>query len=335
MTKTNFIDSIKVFVRSGKGGDGLVHFMRTKFNPRAGPDGGDGGRGGHIILKGNQHLWTLLSLRYQKNILAEDGKAGGARNATGRQGADRVIEVPVGTIAKDAITGKIEAEITAHNEEVIWLRGGKGGRGNQFFKNAIHQGPDFAQKGTDGSEGWKTIELKLLADVGLVGFPNAGKSTLLSVLSSAQPKIGAYPFTTLTPQLGIVSCKEGRGGGSFCMADLPGLIEGASQGKGLGHRFLRHIERNKVLLWVIAATEGDIPKALATLKEELYHYNPELMQKKQALAISKTDLLDKVARARLLADLATLPLPYVLLSAHYGEGLNDLKNILWQHLKAQ
>jgi GTP-binding protein len=245
----NFVDYIKIFCRSGKGGAGSMHFARTKYNPFAGPDGGDGGRGGHIILRGNSQLWTLLHLRYHKNVLAENGQNGMGNNMTGKSGKDVIIEVPLGTVAKDEETGAIEAEILEHGQEVIWLPGGRGGLGNNYFKTATNQAPEYAQPGELGIEGYKYLELKVLADVGLVGFPNAGKSTLLSSITAAKPKIANYAFTTLTPQLGMVAYRDNR---SFCMADLPGIIEGAAEGKGLGHRFLRHIERNAVLLFVIA-----------------------------------------------------------------------------------
>ncbi|HRH61492.1 MAG TPA: GTPase ObgE, partial [Chitinophagaceae bacterium] len=250
MEKSNFIDYIRIFCRSGHGGAGSRHFKRTKFNAKAGPDGGDGGRGGHIILKGNKQLWTLLHLRYYKNVIAENGEGGSGDNCTGRNGKDIIIEVPPGTIARDEETGKQEAEILHDGEEIIWLRGGRGGLGNAQFATPTNQAPEHAQPGEAGSEAWKTLELKVLADVGLVGFPNAGKSTLLSVLTAAKPKIADYAFTTLTPQLGMVEYRDGR---SFCIADLPGIIEGAAEGKGLGHRFLRHIERNSILLFLIPA----------------------------------------------------------------------------------
>ena len=248
MEKTNFIDYIRIFCRSGHGGAGSKHFMRTKYNAMAGPDGGDGGRGAHIILRGSSQLWTLLHLRYYKNVLAEDGESGNKNNSSGRSGEDIIIEVPLGTIAKDEITGLKEAEILEDGQEVIWVKGGRGGLGNSNFKTATNQAPEYAQPGEDGTEGWKYLELKVLADVGLVGFPNAGKSTLLSVLTAAKPKIADYAFTTLIPQLGMVEYRDGK---SFCIADLPGIIEGAAEGKGLGHRFLRHIERNSILLFLI------------------------------------------------------------------------------------
>jgi len=290
MEKTDFIDYIRIFCKSGNGGAGSRHFMRTKFNPKAGPDGGDGGRGGHIILKGNRQLWTLLHLRYYKNVIAENGENGNRNNRTGRNGKDIIIEVPLGTIALDEETGVKEAEILEDGHEIIWVRGGRGGLGNTNFATATNQAPEYAQPGEPGSEGWKLLELKVLADVGLVGFPNAGKSTLLSVITAAKPKIADYAFTTLTPQLGIVEYRDNK---SFCVADLPGIIEGAAEGKGLGHRFLRHIERNAVLLFLIPADSKDHKKEFEILVHELKEYNPEMLQKDFVIAISKTDMLDE------------------------------------------
>lgn len=329
MEKGNFVDYIRVFCRSGKGGAGSVHFARTKFNPKAGPDGGDGGRGGHIILKGNAQLWTLLHLRYHKNILAENGENGSRNNCTGREGKDIIIQVPVGTVARNEETGEVEAEILEDGQEAIWLPGGRGGMGNTRFKTATQQAPEYAQPGEPGSEGWKLLELKILADVGLVGFPNAGKSTLLSVLSAAKPKIANYPFTTLTPQLGMVPYKDEL---SFCMADLPGIIEGASEGKGLGHRFLRHIERNAVLLFLIPADSRDHAGDFSILYKELEAYNPELLHKKKLLAISKADMLDEELKNEIAA---VLPenIPHVFFSSLTKEGLSELKDLLWQALQ--
>src|SRR5262245_33549295 len=270
--------------------------MRNKFTALGGPDGGDGGRGGHIILKGNSNLWTLLHLRYYKNVIAEDGETGGSNNRTGRFGKDIIIEVPLGTIAKDEESGKKEVEILRNEEEVIWIPGGRGGLGNSNFKTATNQAPEYAQPGEDGTEGWKVLELKVLADVGLVGFPNAGKSTLLSVITAAKPRIADYAFTTITPNLGIVEYREGR---SFCIADLPGIIEGAAEGKGLGHRFLRHIERNSVLLFLIPADSDDHAKEFNVLLNELEEYNPELLDKKIIIAISKSDMLDDELKAEI------------------------------------
>src|SRR5690606_10023309 len=276
MEKSNFIDYIRIYCRSGHGGPGSMHFMRTKYNPKAGPDGGDGGRGGHIILRGNKNLWTLLHLRYFKNVHAENGEGGSGNRRTGRSGKDVIIEVPLGTIARDEETGEIEAEILEHGQEVMWIERGKGGVGNARFATATNQAREYAQPGMPGKEGWKLLELKVLADVGLVGLPNAGKSTLLSAVTAAKPKIANYPFTTLTPQLGMVEYRDNR---SFCIADLPGIIEGASEGKGLGHRFLRHIERNPVLLFMIPADSNNHKEEFSILLKELEQYNPELLQK--------------------------------------------------------
>jgi len=326
--KGNFVDYIRVFCRSGKGGAGSAHFARTKFNPMAGPDGGDGGRGGHIILKGNAQLWTLIHLRYYKNVLAEDGEGGYKNNSSGHDGEDIIIEVPLGTIARDEETGEVEAEVLEDGQEVVWLKGGRGGLGNTHFKSATNQAPEYAQPGEMGSEGWKYLELKLLADVGLVGFPNAGKSTLLSVVSAAKPKIANYAFTTLTPQLGMVPYRDNK---SFCMADLPGIIEGAAEGKGLGHRFLRHIERNSVLLFLIPADSPDHTKEFDILLNELEEYNPELLHKKIIIAISKSDMLDDELKQEIAK---TLPpdVPNIFISSVTMQGINDLKDMLWQAL---
>ncbi|NDC42977.1 MAG: GTPase ObgE, partial [Chitinophagia bacterium] len=276
MERSNFVDQIRIFCHSGKGGAGSAHFARTKYNPTAGPDGGNGGRGGHIILRGNVNLWTLLHMRYHKNVIAKDGENGSKNKCTGHDGEDIILEVPLGTIAYDEETEEIEAEIMEDGQEIVWVPGGRGGLGNYNFATPTNQAPDYAQPGEMGSEGWKVLELKILADVGLVGFPNAGKSTLLSVVSAAKPKIANYAFTTLTPQLGIVPYKDDL---SFCMADLPGIIEGAAEGKGLGHRFLRHIERNSVLLFLIPADSDDHRKEFEVLLHELEEYNPELLDK--------------------------------------------------------
>lgn len=305
-----------------------MHFLRTKFNAKAGPDGGDGGRGGHIILKGNAQLWTLLHLRYYKNVLAENGENGGKNNCTGRDGEDIVIEVPLGTVARNEETGEIEAEILSDGKEVIWLPGGRGGLGNNHFKTPVNQTPEYAQPGEAGVEGWKALELKVLADVGLVGFPNAGKSTLLSVLSAARPKIADYAFTTLTPNLGIVPYRDNR---SFCMADLPGIIEGAAEGKGLGHRFLRHIERNPVLLFLIPADSPDHRREFDILVRELEQYNPELLHKKFLIAISKSDMLDDELKAAITKELPQ-NIPHVFISSVRQEGLTALKDLLWEAL---
>lgn len=328
MEKTNFIDYIRIFCKSGHGGAGSRHFMRTKFNPKAGPDGGDGGRGGHIILKGNKQLWTLLHLRYYKNVIAENGENGSKNNSTGRNGKDIIIEVPLGTIARDEESGKIEAEILEDGQEFIWLAGGRGGLGNQHFATATNQVPDYAQPGEEGSEGWKILELKVLADVGLVGFPNAGKSTLLSVITAAKPKIANYAFTTLTPQLGMVEYRDGK---SFCIADLPGIIEGAAEGKGLGHRFLRHIERNSALLFLIPADSENHRKEFEILLNELKEYNPEMLQKDFIIAISKSDMLDDELKAEIEKELPG-SIPHIFISSITQQGLVQLKDMLWQVL---
>jgi GTPase len=328
MEKTNFIDYIRIFCRSGHGGPGSKHFMRTKFNPTAGPDGGDGGRGGHIILKGNKNLWTLLHLRYYKNVLAENGETGSGNNCTGRSGKDVVIDVPLGTIAKNEETGEKEVEILEDGQEFIWMKGGRGGLGNAAFATATNQAPEHAQPGEPGDEGWKILELKVLADVGLVGFPNAGKSTLLSVITAAKPKIADYAFTTLTPQLGMVEYREGR---SFCVADLPGIIEGAAEGKGLGHRFLRHIERNPVLLFLIPADSPDHKKEFDILVKELEEYNPELLHKQFIIAISKSDMLDDELKDAIRKELPG-NIPHIFISAATQQGLTELKDLLWQSL---
>lgn len=325
MDKANFVDYIRIFCRSGKGGPGSMHFAHTKYNANAGPDGGDGGRGGHIILRGNVQLWTLLHLRYYKHVHAEDGERGSGDNCTGRSGKDIIIEVPLGTIAKDAETGAIEAEILEDGQEVIWLPGGIGGRGNTFFKSPTNQTPEYAQPGEPSIEGYKYLELKVLADVGLVGFPNAGKSTLLSTISAARPKIANYAFTTLTPQLGIVSY---RGDQSFCMADLPGIIEGAAEGKGLGHRFLRHIERNSVLLFLIPADSANHKKEFDILYHELEQYNPELLHKKMIIAVSKSDMLDDELKDEIAKELPE-NVPHLFFSSVTTNGIQQLKDVLW------
>lgn len=294
----------------------------------AGPDGGNGGRGGHIILRGNAQLWTLLHMRYYKNVLAKDGEPGRKNNSTGHDGADIIIEVPLGTIARDEETGEIEAEILEDGQQMIWVKGGRGGLGNTNFASATNQAPEYAQPGEMGSEGWKQLELKVLADVGLVGFPNAGKSTLLSVVSAAKPKIANYAFTTLTPQLGIVSYRDNK---SFCMADLPGIIEGAAEGKGLGHRFLRHIERNSVLLFLIPADSDDHAKEFAILYNELEQYNEELLDKRMLIAISKSEMLDDELKQEIAATLPT-DIPHVFISAVANQGIVELKDMLWAAL---
>jgi GTP-binding protein len=325
---SNFIDYIRIFCKTGHGGAGSKHFARTKFNPNAGPDGGDGGRGANIILRGNAQLWTLLHLRYYKNVIAEDGTGGDKNLMTGRDGKDIVIEVPLGTVAKDEETGKVEAEMLEDGQEIVWLKGGRGGLGNKNFATATNQAPDYAQPGEDGVEGWKLLELKVLADVGLVGFPNAGKSTLLSVITAAKPKIADYAFTTLTPNLGIVPYRDNR---SFAVADLPGIIEGAAEGKGLGHRFLRHIERNSVLLFLIPADSSDHRKDFDVLVNELNEYNPEMLQKDFVIAISKSDMLDDELKEAIKAEMPKT-YPLVFISSVKQEGLQELKDLLWETL---
>jgi len=326
MEKTNFVDQIRIFGRSGHGGAGSKHFMRNKLTAKGGPDGGDGGRGAHIILKGNSQLWTLLHLRYFKNILAEDGENGSKNNSTGRFGKDIIIEVPLGTIARDEETGEKEVEILEDGQEVILMKGGRGGLGNSNFKTATNQSPEYAQPGEPGVEGWKILELKVLADVGLVGFPNAGKSTLLSSITAAKPKIADYAFTTLVPQLGMVEYRDGK---SFCIADLPGIIEGAAEGKGLGHRFLRHIERNSILLFLLPADSKDHAAEFRILHNELESYNPEMLQKDVVIAISKSDMLDDELKADIEKDLPA-GIPHVFISSVTGKGLPELKDLLWE-----
>lgn len=330
MEKANFVDYIRVYCKSGHGGAGCSHFARTKYNAQAGVDGGDGGRGAHIILRGSSQLWTLLHLRYHKNVHAEDGQRGSKSNMTGRDGQDIYIDVPLGTVAYDEETGEAEAEILEDGQEIIWLRGGRGGLGNSNFATATNQAPDYAQPGEPGIEGWKYFELKVLADVGLVGFPNAGKSTLLSTISAAKPKVADYAFTTLTPQLGIVPYRDDR---SFCMADLPGIIEGAAEGKGLGHRFLRHIERNPVLLFMIPADCPDHTEQYNILLNELQEFNPELLHKTIILAISKSDMLDEELQAEIARTLPTT-VPHYFISSASGQGIVALKDALWAALNA-
>lgn len=305
--------------------------MRNKLTAFGGPDGGDGGRGGHIILKGNSNLWTLLHLRYFKNVLAENGENGSKNNSTGRDGKDIIIEVPLGTITRNEETGEKEAEILEDGQEIIWLHGGRGGLGNSNFATPTNQAPDHAQPGEPGVEGWKIIELKVLADVGLVGFPNAGKSTLLSVITAAKPKIANYAFTTLVPQLGMVQYRDQR---SFCIADLPGIIEGAAEGKGLGHRFLRHIERNSVLLFLIPADSTDHKKEFEILRNELEEYNPELLQKDFILTISKSDMLDDELKEAIAKELPQ-HIPHIFISSVTNQGLVELKDLLWKTLNEE
>ncbi|MCB0805118.1 MAG: GTPase ObgE [Bacteroidales bacterium] len=327
MANPNFVDYVKINCRSGKGGAGSAHFHRSRSNPRGGPDGGDGGRGGHIILKGNKNLWTLLHLKYTKHVKAESGQAGGSSLKTGANGSDVILEVPLGTVARDAETHDFIFEITEHDQACVLLEGGKGGLGNDHFKSPTNRTPKYAQPGESGLENWFILELKLLADVGLVGFPNAGKSTLLSVISAARPEIADYPFTTLTPNLGMVSYRDNR---SFVVADIPGIIEGAHAGKGLGTRFLRHIERNSILLFLIPADSENISKEFDILHNELKQYNPELLDKRILLAITKADLLDSELEAEIREELPDIP--YVFISSVAGKGLTALKDLLWKYL---
>lgn len=325
MAEENFVDYVKICCRSGAGGAGIVHFYRDRYNSRGGPDGGDGGRGGHIILRGNRNVWTLLSLKYRKHVIAEPGGNGGQSTSFGANGEDVILDVPLGTVAKNAETGEIEFEITEHGEEEIIVPGGRGGLGNAHFATPSNQAPRFSQPGEPGREEWKILELKVLADVGLVGFPNAGKSTLLSVVTAAKPKIGDYPFTTLAPNLGIVQYRDGR---SFVIADIPGIIEHAHEGKGLGHRFLRHIERNATLLFMIPADTDNIQKEYAILLNELRMYNPELMDKPRVLALTKADRIDAEIREWLKPEIPK-DIPHVFISALTGQGLDELKDLLW------
>lgn len=328
MERSNFVDQIRIFCHSGHGGAGSRHFMRNKLTALGGPDGGDGGRGAHIILRGNSNLWTLLHLRYFKNVLAQDGGDGSKNNSTGKDGKDIIIEVPLGTIARDEMTGEIEAEMLEDGQEIIWLKGGRGGLGNSNFATPTNQAPEHSQPGEPGLEGWKVLELKVLADVGLVGFPNAGKSTLLSVVTAAKPKIADYAFTTLVPQLGMVEYRDHK---SFCIADLPGIIEGAAEGKGLGHRFLRHIERNPVLLFLIPADSNDHKKEFEVLVNELEEYNPELLDKKFIIAISKSDMLDNELKEAIEKELPK-NVPHLFISSVAQQGLVELKDMLWMAL---
>ncbi len=325
---SNFIDQIKIFCKSGHGGAGCKHFMRNKLTAYGGPDGGDGGRGAHIILRGNKNMWTLLPLRYHKNVLAEDGENGKDNNRTGRFGKDIYLDVPLGTVCYDEITGEKEAEVLEDGQEIIWLKGGRGGLGNSNFATPTNQAPEHAQPGEDGVEGFKIVELKMLADVGLVGFPNAGKSTLLSTITAAKPKIADYAFTTITPNLGIVEYRDNK---SFCIADLPGIIEGAAEGKGLGHRFLRHIERNAVLLFLIPADSADHKKEFEILHNELEQYNPELLNKQFIIAVSKTDMLDQELIDAIKKELPK-NIPHVFISSLANKGLMELKDQLWNAL---
>jgi len=327
MPSSNFVDYVKICCRSGKGGAGSAHLHRAKCVPKGGPDGGDGGRGGHIILKGNKQLWTLLHLKYMKHVIAEPGQNGSENQRSGLTGKDIIIEVPLGTIAKDAETGNVECEITTDGETIILSPGGRGGLGNQHFKSSTNQTPRYAQPGEPGREEWKILELKILADVGLVGFPNAGKSTLLSKISAAKPEIADYPFTTLVPNLGIVAYRDHK---SFVMADIPGIIEGAHEGKGLGLRFLRHIERNSLLLFMVPADSDDIKKEYNILVNELKQFNPDLLHKARILAISKSDLLDDELKTDIKKSLPKIS--HIFISSHSGEGLVKLKDLIWHKL---
>ncbi|MDD2563958.1 MAG: GTPase ObgE [Salinivirgaceae bacterium] len=327
MSNSNFVDYIRIFCRSGKGGRGSTHLRREKSEAMGGPDGGDGGRGGHIILRGNRNMWTLLHLRYKKHIHAGHGESGSKQLSTGADGQDVYIEVPLGTIVRDEETQEIITEITDHGQEKIMIRGGRGGLGNNHFKSSTMQTPRFSQPGEDGIEGWYNLELKLLADIGLVGFPNAGKSTLLSVISAAKPKIADYAFTTLAPNLGIVQYRDDL---SFVMADIPGIIEGAAEGKGLGLRFLRHIERNSALLFVVPADNANIHNEYRILLNELEQYNPELLDKQRMLAITKSDLIDDELKEEMEKDLPNIP--YVFISAVTNSNLLELKDMIWNTL---
>ncbi|TND09954.1 MAG: Obg family GTPase CgtA [Bacteroidetes bacterium] len=336
MAESNFVDYVKICCRSGKGGGGSVHLLRTAQTAKGGPDGGNGGRGGHVIVRGNKQLWTLLHLKYRKHVIAGDGEKGGRQNMSGADGRDEVIDVPLGTVAKDAETGEILFEISEDGQEVIIAPGGRGGKGNAYFATSTRQTPRFAQPGEPGVEEWKILELKLLADVGLVGFPNAGKSTLLSVISAAKPEIADYPFTTLVPNLGVVAYRDHR---SFVMADIPGIIEGAHEGKGLGHRFLRHIERNSMLLFMVPADSSDIAKEYQVLLKELEMYNPELLDKRRLLGVSKCDLLDEELTVEMKKDIEKrfvkkFKIPYIMFSSHTTQGVMQLKDKLWEMMNS-
>lgn len=328
MPDSNFIDYVKIWCASGHGGAGSMHLYRAKYMPKGGPDGGDGGRGGHIILRANPQFWTLIHLKYRKHIKAEEGGHGEGGLRTGKNGEDIILDVPVGTVAKDAETGEVLFEMMEPGETRILCKGGRGGLGNNNFKTATNQTPRYAQPGEDGQEGWFILELKVLADVGLVGFPNAGKSTLLAAITAAKPKIANYAFTTLEPNLGIVQYYDDQ---SFVMADIPGIIEGAHEGRGIGIRFLRHIERNSVLLFMVSAEEDDIKASYETLLNELKEYNPELLDKDRVLAITKCDLIDKDIEKEIEPSLPK-GIPHVFISSVSGEGIKDLKDMLWSAL---
>lgn len=326
MAEQNFVDYVKINCRSGNGGKGSAHLLRDKLNSKGGPDGGDGARGGHIILRGNEQMWTLLHLKFRKHIKAEHGGDGSGNHSSGKIGEDIILDVPLGTIAKDVESGIIECEITKNGQEHILVAGGRGGRGNAHFKTSTNQTPRYAQPGDAGEEYWKILELKVLADVGLVGFPNAGKSTLLSVITAAKPEIANYPFTTLVPNLGIVKYRDAR---SFVMADIPGIIEDAHRGKGIGHRFLRHLERNATLLFMIPCDSDDISKEFDILMNELKMFNEELIHKPRMLAITKCDMLDDELRTLLEADLPS-DIPTFFISSVTQQGILELKDALWQ-----
>jgi GTP-binding protein len=331
MANSNFVDYVKIHCQSGKGGKGSAHFRREKYIPKGGPDGGDGGRGGHVILKGNSQLWTLLHLKFTKHLKASIGGDGGQQRSHGADGEDKIVEVPIGVIVKDAETDEVIGEITEDGQELIVKKGGKGGRGNVHFKTSVNQAPRYAQPGEENEEGWVIVELKLLADVGLVGFPNAGKSTLLSCVSAAKPKIANYPFTTLVPNLGIVPYRDQQ---SFIMADIPGIIEGAHEGKGIGLRFLRHIERNSLLLFMISIEADDIQKEYDILLNELKQHNPELMDKQKVLAITKSDILDDELIEEMKEHLPE-GIPAVFISSIANKGVQELKDLLWKELNRE
>jgi len=328
--ESNFVDYVKIYCRSGKGGPGSTHLHREKFVAKGGPDGGDGGRGGHVILRANRNLWTLMHLKYHRHVFAGNGESGSGCRCTGKDGEDKVIEVPYGTVVYDADTGEYMCDVTDEDQEIVLIKGGRGGQGNWHFRSATNQTPRFSQPGEPCIERTIIMELKLLADVGLVGFPNAGKSTLLSVVSAAKPEIADYPFTTLVPNLGIVSYRDNR---SFVMADIPGIIEGASEGKGLGLRFLRHIERNSLLLFMVPADAKDIHEEFRILLRELQNYNPELMDKQRILAITKSDMLDEELIAEMKKDLPDIPC--VFISSIVGSGIPELKDVIWAELNKE
>ncbi len=332
MAGSNFVDYVKIYCRSGKGGAGSTHFHREKYIAKGGPDGGDGGRGGHVILRGNKNLWTLIHLKYARHIYAEDGNPGSGSRSFGKEGKDQIIEVPLGTVAYDAETGEFLNDITEDGQEMVLLRGGRGGKGNWHFRTATNQTPRFAQPGEPRVEKTVVLQLKVLADVGLVGFPNAGKSTLLSVISAAKPEIGDYPFTTLVPNLGIVSYRDNK---SFIMADIPGIIEGAAEGRGLGLRFLRHIERNSILLFMVPADSDDIRKEYGILLNELKKYNPDLTDKQRILAITKSDMLDEEMMEELKKELPDDDVQTVFISSVTGFGLMKLKDLIWEELNKE